>query len=94
MDFLFWAMLELFRCIRIPESKAQIVAIFLIAVGFAFAHIGRTGVGFVCTVLTGAAFGAMRAWSQSTAAAALMHGVYNFAICLMTLAPRSSTPSI
>ena len=82
---LFWGAVEFFRHIRVPQRPAQIVAILVVAVAFAFAHTGRGGVGSACTVLTGAAFGTMRVWSESTAAAALMHGVYNFALCCMML---------
>jgi membrane protease YdiL (CAAX protease family) len=83
---MFWGVIELFRRIRVPERPGQVIAILLIAFSFALAHIGRVGISFACTALTGAAFGAMRVWSQSTAAAALMHSVYNFALCWMTLA--------
>ena len=83
---LFWCIVEIFKRLRVPAPAGQAVAILLIAFGFALAHIGRAGISFICTILTGAAFGAMRVSSQSTAAAALMHGVYNFAISWMTLA--------
>jgi membrane protease YdiL (CAAX protease family) len=83
---LFWGIIEIFKRLRVPERAGQVTAILLIAISFALAHTGRAGISFVCTILTGAAFGAMRVCSQSTAAAALMHGVYNFALCWMTLA--------
>ena len=83
---LFWVVIEAFKRLRVPKRAAQITAILLIAIAFAVAHVGRAGVSLACTILTGAAFGAMRVCSQSTAAAALMHGVYNFLLCWMTLA--------
>jgi hypothetical protein len=83
---LFWGVIEAFKRFRVPERAGQVTAILLVAIGFALAHVGRAGVSLACTILTGAAFGAMRVCSQSTAAAALMHGVYNFALCWITLA--------
>ena len=83
---LFWAVIEAFKRLSVPERAAQVTAILLIAIAFALAHVGRVGVSLAGTIVTGAAFGAMRVSSQSTAAAALMHGVYNFALCLMTFA--------
>jgi hypothetical protein len=83
---LFWGIIEIFKRLRFPKRAGQVTAILLVAIGFALAHVGRAGVSLACTILTGAAFGAMRVCSQSTAAAALMHGVYNFALCWMTLA--------
>jgi membrane protease YdiL (CAAX protease family) len=82
---LFWATLTAFRRMRVRQSRAEIITILLIAVAFAAAHIGRAGVSFVCTVLTGASFGVMRAWSHSTIAATVMHAAYNFALCWLTL---------
>ena len=83
---LFWALLTAFARMRVRQSRAQIFAVLLIAITFAAAHIGRAGISFICTVLTGASFGVMRVWSQSTIAAAVMHAAYNFALCWMTLA--------
>jgi hypothetical protein len=83
---LFWGIVEIFKRLGVPTRAGQAAAILLIALGFGLAHTGRAGISLVCTILTGAAFGAMRVCSQSTAAAALMHGVYNFALCWMTLA--------
>jgi hypothetical protein len=83
---LFWALVTLLLRIHIRQAPAQLISILLIALAFAGAHIGRVGVGFVCTMVTGASFGAMRVWSQSTVAAAPMHGAYNFALCWLTLA--------
>jgi membrane protease YdiL (CAAX protease family) len=82
---LFWALLKALSHIRVRQSRAQIITILLVAVTFAGAHIGRVGVSFICTILTGASFGVMRVWSQSTVAAALMHAAYNFGLCWMTL---------
>jgi len=83
---LFWVLLTLLTRIRVRQPHAQLISILLIALAFAASHIGRAGVGFACTVLTGASFGFMRVWTQSTVAAVLMHAAYNFALCWMTLA--------
>ncbi len=82
---LFWALLTLLIRMRFRRPHAQIISILLIALAFAGAHIGRAGVRFACTVLTGASFGCVRVWTQSTVAAVLMHAAYNFALCWMTL---------
>lgn len=82
---LFWSLLELFRRLRWPQLPSALVAVVLIAIGFAFAHLGRTGVSLYSTVLTGIAFGAVRIRSDSTAAAALMHATYNFTLSWMSL---------
>lgn len=83
---LFWALLTLLTRIRVRQPPAQVISILLIALAFAASHIGRVGVSFACTVLTGASFGFMRVWTQSTVGAVLMHAAYNFALCWMTLA--------
>lgn len=83
---LFWALVTLLLRLHVRQFPAQLISVLLIALAFAGAHIGRAGVSFVCTILTGASFGAMRVWSQSTVAAALMHAAYNFALCWLTLA--------
>ena len=77
---LFWLIFELLR--RCPVSKLAAVSatILVIAVGFAFSHAGRTGLSLDTTIVTGIAFGWMRAQSKSTAAAALMHAVYNLVL--------------
>jgi len=81
----FWLILALLSRVGVSGNPASTVAVLLIATGFAFAHVGRTGIGLYMTLLTGIAFGWMRVRSQSTAAAALMHGVYNLALsCLAT----------
>jgi len=79
----FWLILALLSRIGVSSKPASGVAVLLIAAGFAFAHIGRTGIGLYVTLLTGIAFGWMRVRSQSTAAAALMHGLYNFVLCCL-----------
>ena len=71
----------------IPLSPRAVTraTVLLIALGFAFSHIGRTGLSFYTTILTGIAFGWMRAQSESTATAALMHAVYNLVLsCIAT----------
>ena len=73
----FWLIFELLRRGRVPKLAAVSATILVIAVGFAFSHTGRTGLSLYTTILTGIAFGWMRAQSESTAAAALMHAVYN-----------------
>jgi membrane protease YdiL (CAAX protease family) len=83
---LFWALVTLLIRMHVRQPLAQLISVLLVALAFAGAHIGRAGVSFVCTILTGASFGAMRVWSQSTVAAVLMHATYNFALCWLTLA--------
>src|ERR1700692_1498310 len=75
---LFWLVFELLRRGQTPPAVSA--AILVIAVGFAFSHSGRTGLSLYTTILTGIAFGGMRAQSESTAAAALMHAVYNLVL--------------
>ena len=77
---LFWLIFELLRRGRVPKLAAVSATILVIAVGFAFSHGGRTGLSLYTTILTGIAFGWMRAQSESTAAAALMHAVYNLVL--------------
>ncbi len=69
---------------HVRRPPAQVISIALIAFAFAGAHIGRAGISFVCTILTGASFGAIRVWSQSTVSAVLMHAAYNFALCWLS----------
>jgi membrane protease YdiL (CAAX protease family) len=83
---LFWALVTLLIRMHVRQPPAQLISVLLVALAFAGAHIGRAGVSFVCTILTGASFGAMRVWSQSTVAAVLMHATYNVALCWLTLA--------
>ncbi|HLN28240.1 MAG TPA: CPBP family intramembrane glutamic endopeptidase [Terriglobales bacterium] len=77
---LFWLVLELLSRCRVSKLAAVSTTILVIAVGFAFSHAGRTGLSLYTTILTGIAFGWMRAQSESTAAAALMHAVYNLVL--------------
>jgi membrane protease YdiL (CAAX protease family) len=77
---LFWLIFELLRRCRVSKLAAVSATILVIAVGFAFSHAGRTGLSLYTTILTGIAFGWMRAQSESTAAAALMHAVYNLVL--------------
>jgi hypothetical protein len=77
---LFWLVFELLSRCRVSKVVAVIATILVIAVGFAFSHAGRTGLSLYTTILTGIAFGWMRAQSESTAAAALMHAVYNLVL--------------
>ena len=58
---LFWLIFELLRRGRIPKLAAVSATILVIAVGFAFSHTGRTGLSLYTTILTGIAFGWMRA---------------------------------
>ncbi len=83
--FLFWFVLELCRRMRWRHSLSAVATVILIAIAFAFAHLGRTGASLYSTVLTGIAFGGIRIWSNSTAAAALMHATYNFTLSWMSL---------
>jgi membrane protease YdiL (CAAX protease family) len=77
---LFWLVFELLSRCRVSKLAAVSATILVIAVGFAFSHAGRTGLSLYTTILTGIAFGWMRAQSESTAAAALMHAVYNLVL--------------
>ena len=74
---LFWLVFELLSRRGVSRVAALSATVLVIAVGFAFSHIGRTGLSLYTTILTGIAFGWMRAQSGSTAPAALMHAVYN-----------------
>jgi membrane protease YdiL (CAAX protease family) len=81
----FWLVFELLSRLGIRKVAALSATVLLIAFGFAFSHTGRTGLSFYATILTGIAFGWMRAQSESTAAAALMHAVYNLLLsCIAT----------
>ena len=77
---LFWLVFELLSRVGISRATALSTTVLLIALGFAFAHIGRTGLSFYTTILSGIAFGWMRAKSESTAVAALMHAVCNLVL--------------
>jgi membrane protease YdiL (CAAX protease family) len=77
---LFWLVFELLSRCGVSKLAAVSATVLVIAVGFAFSHAGRTGLSLYTTILTGIAFGWMRAQSESTAAAALMHAVYNLVL--------------
>jgi membrane protease YdiL (CAAX protease family) len=77
---LFWLVFELLSRRGVSRVVALRATVLVIAVGFAFSHIGRTGLSLYTTILTGTAFGWMRAQSGSTAAAALIHAVYNLVL--------------
>jgi membrane protease YdiL (CAAX protease family) len=80
----FWMLFRLMNRFRF-HNHASAVTVLAIAVAFALFHIGRTGLSLFTTMLTGTAYGWMRVQSGSTAAAALMHGIYNLAIsCIAT----------
>jgi membrane protease YdiL (CAAX protease family) len=79
----FWLVFELLSRLGIRKIAALTATVLLIAVGFAFSHTGRTGLSLYTTILTGIAFGWMRVQSESTAAAALMHAVYNLLLSWM-----------
>jgi membrane protease YdiL (CAAX protease family) len=76
----FWLVFELLSRRRVSKVAALSATVLIIAVGFAFSHSGRTGLSLYTTILTGIAFGWMRAQSESTATAALMHAVYNLVL--------------
>ena len=82
---LFWFVLELCQRLRCPQRPSVVGTVLLVAIVFAFAHLSRTGANLYSTVLTGIAFGGIRIWSNSTAAAALMHATYNFTLAWMSL---------
>jgi membrane protease YdiL (CAAX protease family) len=81
---LFWLLLKLFLRLRFPTILACIVTVLLTACGFAFAH-ERAGLSLYATIGTGIAFGYMRVASQSTAAAAVMHGAFNLVLSLLAM---------
>jgi membrane protease YdiL (CAAX protease family) len=81
---LLWVIFEILRRRGVSESAASVTAVLLIAVCFALAHTERIGIRFFATILTGIAFGWMRVQSGSTAAAAVMHAVYNLVLCWIT----------
>jgi membrane protease YdiL (CAAX protease family) len=77
---LFWVIFELLRRRGVSKSVAGVTTVLLIAVCFALAHTDRIGIRFFATILTGITFGWMRVQSGSTAAAAVMHAVYNLVL--------------
>src|ERR1700692_424129 len=58
---LFGLIFELLRRCRVSKLAAVSATILVIAVAFAFSHGGRTGLSLHTTILTGIAFGWMRA---------------------------------
>ena len=77
---LFWLILEFLRRRGAPRLAAVCATVLLTAVLFALSHNDRNLPRLFATIATGVSFGWMRAQSGSTAAAALMHAVYNFAL--------------
>ena len=77
---LFWLILEFLRRRRAPRLAALCATVLLTAILFALSHNDRNAPRLYATVLTGVAFGWMRAQSGSTAAAAAMHAIYNFVL--------------
>jgi membrane protease YdiL (CAAX protease family) len=82
---LFWLTLELLKRRGMPLAVAISATVFLTTIAFAFSHNDRQGPRFYATILTGIAFGWMRVQSGSTAAATLMHGVYNLLLSLIAM---------
>ena len=80
---LFWLIFELLRRRGVPQSAAAAATVLLTAIAFAFSHNDRHGLRLYATILTGIAFGWMRVRSGSTAAATLMHAVYNLVLLLI-----------
>lgn len=76
----FWLLFQILSRVGAFQRYACAATVLVLAFAFALSHVGRTGLSLFTTVLTGAAFGWMRARSESAAAAALMHGVYNFVL--------------
>jgi membrane protease YdiL (CAAX protease family) len=82
---LFWLILELLRRMGLPLAAAVGATVFLTAIAFALSHNDRHGPRLYATILTGIAFGWMRVRSGSTAAATLMHAVYNLVLLLIAM---------
>ena len=80
---LFWVIFELLRRGGVRHAVAVALTVFLTAIAFAISHNGRHGLQLYSTILTGIAFGWMRVRSGSTAAASLMHAVYNLVLSLI-----------
>lgn len=77
---LFWLILEFLRRRGAPRLAAVCATVVITAILFALSHNDRNGARLYATIATGVSFGWMRAQSGSTAAAALMHAVYNFVL--------------
>jgi membrane protease YdiL (CAAX protease family) len=82
---LFWLIFELLRRMGLPLAAAVGATVFLTAIAFALCHNDRHGLRLYATILTGIAFGWMRVRSGSTAAATLMHAVYNLVLLLIAM---------
>ena len=80
---IYWLIFEFLRRRGVPIRTAARVTVLLTAIAFAFSHNDRNGPRLYATILTGVAFGWMRARSGSTASATLMHAVYNLALLLI-----------
>lgn len=84
---IYWLIFECLRRAGVSVRLAVCVTVFLTALAFAFSHNDRNGPRLYATILTGVAFGWMRAQSDSTAAATVMHAVYNLALLLAAMLP-------
>ena len=84
---IYWLLFEGLRRVGVSVRLAICVSVFLTAIAFAFSHNDRHGPRLYATILTGVAFGWMRAQSDSTAAATVMHAVYNLALLLVAMLP-------
>ena len=82
---LFWLIFELLRRMGLPLAAAVGATVFLTAIAFALSHNDRHGPRLYATILTGIAFGWLRVRSGSTAAATLMHAVYNLVLLLIAM---------
>jgi len=82
---LFWLIFELLRRMGLPFAAAAGATVFLTAIAFALSHNDRHGPRLYATILTGIAFGWLRVRSGSTAAATLMHAVYNLVLLLIAM---------
>jgi membrane protease YdiL (CAAX protease family) len=81
--YLFTAVLLLIG--RLSPSRSPGVSVVGIAVLFSTAHLATPGITALqlgCIGLTGSLYGYIRLRSRSTAAAALVHGMYNLALYL------------
>jgi membrane protease YdiL (CAAX protease family) len=84
---IYWLIFGCLRRAGVAVRLAICVTVFLTALAFAFSHNDRQGPRLYATILTGIAFGWMRAQSDSTAAATVMHAVYNLALLLAAMLP-------
>ena len=84
---IYWLIFECLRRAGVSVRLAVCLTVFLTALAFALSHNDRNGPRLYATILTGVAFGWMRAQSDSTAAATVMHAVYNLALLLAAMLP-------